>query len=258
MMLPLVPVEEFLRVRHLVRINPMISKTAMLPLVKGLQWKEVRDGLDAKPALIGVRDKRGRTWLHLACGVDITGRPASAVRDGIRLAELLLERGIDLNDAAFTEENFRATPLWYAIAFGKNLELARFLLKRGADPNSCMFAAAYNDDVAAIRLLAQHGADIDPVTEGATPFLFAVQWSRFKGAEALLKAGANANFQDARGVTALHCMLKKGSDKKHIRMILSYGARTDLADKKGATAASIMMRKRDLDFRRMLQGSAQS
>src|SRR5262245_14394788 len=42
------------------------------------------------------------------------------------------------NDAAFTEENFRATPLWYAIAFGKNLELARFLLKRGSDTIACL------------------------------------------------------------------------------------------------------------------------
>jgi ankyrin repeat protein len=234
----------------------MISKTAMLPLVKGLKWKEVRNGLTAKPELIGVRDKRGRTWLHLACGVDVTGRPAAAVRDGIQLVELLLARGLDLNDAAFTEENFRATPLWYAIAFGKNLELAKFLLKRGADPNYCMFAAAYNNDSAAVRLLAQNGAEIDPVAEGATPFLFAIQWSRFKGAEELLRVGASPDYQDSKGMTALHYMLKKGTDKKHVRMVLGYGARTDIENKAGATAAAIMMRKKDHDFRRMLQGAS--
>jgi hypothetical protein len=229
----------------------MISKTAMLPLVRELRWKEVRDGLIENPDLIGVRDKRGRTWLHLACGVN-KERAASA-RDGIKLVEILLERGLDLNDAAFTEENFRATPLWYAIAFGKNLELARFLLKRGADPNSCMFAAAYNNDAAAIRLLAQYGADIDPETEGSTPLLFAVQWSRFKGAEELLKLGGDPNYQDSKGTTALHCMLKKGSDKKYIRMFLGYGAKTDIKNNAGVTAAAIMMKKRDPDFRRMLQ-----
>jgi hypothetical protein len=31
----------------------------MLPLVKELRWKEVRDGLTENPDLIGVRDKRG-------------------------------------------------------------------------------------------------------------------------------------------------------------------------------------------------------
>jgi hypothetical protein len=114
----------------------MISKTAMVPLVKEFRWKQVRDGLAEKPELIDVRDKRGRTWLHLACAVDLsTGQP-SAVRDSIRLAEILLGRGIDINDAAFTEEDFRATPLWYAVAFGKNIALARFLLKRGSDPTT--------------------------------------------------------------------------------------------------------------------------
>src|SRR5690242_4206045 len=105
----------------------MISKTAMEKLVKELRWKEVRDGLAENPDIVNVRDKRGRTWLHLACAVDMHKRRA-AVRDTVRLAELLLERGLDINDAAFTEENFKATPLWYAVAFGKNIVLARFLL----------------------------------------------------------------------------------------------------------------------------------
>src|SRR5205814_828912 len=170
----------------------------------------------------------------------------------IRLADLLLEHGLDINDAAFTEENFRATPLWHAIAFGKNIDLASFLLRRGSTPDYCMFAAAYNDDAAAIRLLAKNGAEIDPEAEGATPVLAAVQWSRFKAAEELLKCGANPDYQDSKGMTALHCMLKKGTDKKYIRMILGYGAKTNIKNKVGMTASSILMKKRDPDFRRMV------
>jgi uncharacterized protein len=229
----------------------VISKTAMLPLVKELRWREVRDGLDENPDLIGVRDKRGRTWLHLACGIDVTGRAAAAVQNSIQLSDILLARGLDINDAAFTEQNFKATPLWYAIAFGKNIDLARFLLRRGSNPNYCMFAAAYNDDAAAVRLLAKNGAEIDPEAEGATPLLFAVQWSRFKAAEELLRCGADPNYQDSKGMTALHCMLKKGADKSYIRMILGYGAKTDIENKAGVTATAIMMRKKDQDFRRM-------
>jgi len=168
----------------------MISKTAMLSLVKELRWKEVRDGLTENPDLIGVRDKRGRTWLHLACGVDITKRQAEAVRDSIKLAEILL---------------------------------------------------------------AQNGADIDPEAEGATPLLSAVQWSRFKAAEELLKRGADPNYQDSKGMTALHCMLKKSVEKKYVSMFLEYEAKTDIKNKAGLTAAAIMVRKRDPDFRRMLQ-----
>jgi uncharacterized protein len=209
----------------------MISKTAMLPLVKQLRWKEVRDGLAENPDLLQIRDKRGRTWLHLACAVDVSER-AAAVRDSIRLAEILLDRGLDINDAAFTEENFRATPLWYAIAFGKNIRLAELLLARGCDPNSCMYAAAYNDDAAAIRLLADHGAEIDPVAEGSTPLLAAVQWNRLKAIDELLTHGADPNYQDSKGMTA---------------------ARTDIPNKSGLTAAAIMMKKRDPDFHGMLK-----
>jgi ankyrin repeat protein len=226
----------------------MISKTRMLSLVKELRWQEVRQALAENPRLLAVRDKRGRTWLHICCAVDI-GKRSGEARDSIKMAELLLKQGIDINDAAFTEDNFRATPLWYAVAFGKNIDLASYLLRRGSDPNSCLFAAAYNHDTAAIRLLIKHGADIDPVTEGATPFLFAVQWSRFEAAQELLKLGADANYQDSKRMTALHYMLKKGTDKKYIRMLLDYGARGDIRNKDGMTAAAIMMKKRDADFR---------
>jgi ankyrin repeat protein len=190
----------------------MISKTTMLSLVKELRWKEARDGLAERPDLVHRGDKRRRTWLHRTCAVYVSGRQAAA-RDSIRLAEVLLSRGLNVNDAAFTEENFKATPLWYAIAFGKNIPLAKLLLSRGSDPNYGMFAAAYNDDGAAIRLLADHGAAIDPEAEGSTPILFAIHWSRFKAAEELLKRGANPNYQDSTAMTALHCMLRKASIK---------------------------------------------
>jgi ankyrin repeat protein len=79
-----------------------------------------------------------------------------------------------LNEAAFTEGEWKATPLWYAIAFGRNHALAKYLLERDADPNHCLWAAAFNRDVAAIKLLVAHGAAVAPVAKDASPFLFAV------------------------------------------------------------------------------------
>jgi ankyrin repeat protein len=230
----------------------MISKTAMLSLVKELRWHEIQEALDENPSLIGVRDKRGRTWLHLCCGIDISKRDGTAGRDTIKVAEILLRHGLDINDAAFTEGHWKATPLWYAIAFGKNLDLARYLLRHESDPNHCLFAAAYNNDCAAIRLLLKNGAAVDPEVEDATPFLFAVQWSRFEAAEELLKLGADPNYQNSRETTALHLMLKKGTDKKYVRMILDYGARLDIKNKEGLTAAAIIAKKRDPEFRKLL------
>jgi uncharacterized protein len=230
---------------------PKISKTAMLPLVRQFRWQEVQEGLAENPGLIAVRGKRGRTWLHECCAVDVSNRGPQAVRDSIKLAEVLLDRGLDVNDASSTEGEWKGTPLWHAITFGRNLELARYLLERGSDPNHCLWAAAYNNDPAAIRLLVENGADLDPGFEDATPFLFAVQWSRFEAAEELLKLGADPNFRSSKGMTALHHLLKKGSDKKHVRMLLDYGARTDIEDKDGRTAAEIMSKKRDPDYQKM-------
>jgi ankyrin repeat protein len=232
----------------------MISKTRMLPLVKDLKWREVEEALAGNPSLFGVKDERGRNWLHVCCGVKIKERGLRPA-DSIKTAEVLLNAGLDINREAFREENpeFRATPLWYAIGHGQNLKLAEFLLERGSVPHYCMWAAAYNDDAAAVRLLVANGAAVDSPAEDSSPFLFAIQWSRFAAAEQLLKFGANVNFQDPKKKTALHYLLKKGSDKKYVRMLIQYGARGDLKDAKGATAAEIMTRKRDPDFRKMAQ-----
>jgi ankyrin repeat protein len=229
----------------------MLSKTAMLPLVKEFEWKAIREGLKENPDLIKFGDKRGRNWLHVCCGVDVSRLDCAAVRNSIRLADLFLELGLGLNDPAFTEKDFKATPLWYSIAFGKNLDLAEHLLKRGCEPHNCLFAAIWNNDLAAIKLLIKNGALVDEEAEGSTPFLGAVLWSRFATAEELLKLGANPNHRDSKGMTALHYMLKKSSDKQHFRMILRYGARVDIADKNGVTAAAIMRRKKDPEFREM-------
>ena len=228
----------------------MISKTRMLPLVKDLRWREVSQGLSENPALLGVRDERGRNWLHLACGVKVKERGLQ-VGDSLKTAEVLLNAGLDINQEAFREPDFKATPLWYAIAHGQNIKLAEFLLARGSVPHYCMWAAAYNNDAPAIRLLVANGAEINASAEDATPFLFAIQWSRFAAAEQLLKLGADVNAQNSKKVSALHCLLKKGCDKKYFRMFIQYGARGDLKNATGVTAAEIMSRKRDPEFRKM-------
>lgn len=97
----------------------------------------------------------------------------------MRLAEYLLGAGFDVNAPAFVEGAFQATPLWYAISRGRNLSLARLLLKNGSTPEYSLWAAAFADNVGAIDLLIGNGASVDPVTEDETPFLGAIKWSRF-------------------------------------------------------------------------------
>ena len=231
----------------------MVSKTRMLDWVRSFQWRDVGAGLDETPALLGFRDERGRGWLHLCGMVNARDRGLDPA-DSVRTADVLLARGLDINAAAFTEGAWRATPLWCAIAWGRNMTLAAHLLKLGCDPNHCLFAAAYNHDLEAIRLLAAHKAVIDdPSDEGETPFLGAVKWSHFREAEELLEHGADVNARDRKGMTALHLMLRKGSDARHIAMLLVHGASVDIAGADGMTAAQIMSRKRDPAFRRLAE-----
>jgi uncharacterized protein len=226
----------------------VVSKTALLNLVKAFRWRDVARGLDENPALLGYRDDRGRGWLHLCCGVDVKAKSTLPVKDSVRLARLLIDRGIGINTPAFTEGAWHATPLWYAVGRGHNLVLAKYLLEEGADPNHCLWAAVHGNDFAAIKLLVRHGATIDPVVEDATPFLEAVKWSHFDAARVLLGLGADVNFQDTKKMTALHYMLKKGSDLENIRMLIDHGARGDLSDQQGVTVAQIMRKKRDPEF----------
>ena len=72
-----------------------------------------------------------------------------------------------------------------------------------------------------------------------------MKYSKFQAARILLEAGANPDYIDSRGRTALHCMLAKNSDLKYYRMFVEHGARGDIADRSGKPAAEIMRRKRD-------------
>jgi len=223
----------------------MVSKTSLSESVRAHNWREVGEGLAARPDLLQATDEKGRNWLHHCCRSPLGDRDSA---DSIRLADLLLDLGLGLETPAFTEGEWRATPLWFAISWGRNLPLAAHLLKLGSTPLYCLFAAIWNEDRAAIRLLLEHGAPVDEPGGGETPLLGAVAWSRFGPAEALLAAGADPNARNAKGDTALHLMLRKGSAIEHLRLFARHGARGDLSGADGRTAAEILRRKRDPEF----------
>jgi len=147
------------------------------------------------------------------------------------------------------EGPFKATPLWYAISRGRNLPLARWLLKKGSTPEYCLWSAGFQDDVDVIDLLIDSGARVDPVAEDETPFLGAIKWSHFAAAERLLHHGANVNFRNSKGMTALHFLLRKRSDRKHIAMLLGYGADPTIRNAEGESPLDMVAHRRDQALR---------
>jgi ankyrin repeat protein len=222
-----------------------MSKTRLFQAIKALDVDAVAALLEATPELIRVTDDRRRSPLHFLCS--LPADPETSSRS-LALARRLLDAGLDVNAPAFVEGVFQATPLWYAISRGQNLPLARFLLKHGSTPENSLWAAAFADNVEAIDLLVKSGASLDPVAEDETPFLGAIKWSRFTAAERLLRHGANVNFQNSKGVTALHMVLKKNSDRKHVEMLLRHGADPTIRSKDGKTSLDLVARRRDKTY----------
>jgi hypothetical protein len=224
----------------------MASMTGLRDAVRHWRSAAVAELLHESPELRAHRDPRGRGWLHIACMV-MPEPPARTVAAGVATVDVLLDLGFDLNAAAFTEGEWRATPLWHAVSRGRNLRLAAHLLARGADPGYCLYAAAWASDLEAIDLLVAAGAPVDErsAENGATPFLWAVSTSHFDAARALLAHGADPDAQDRYGQTALHLMLAKNSPTEHIAMVIRAGARLDVPDAQGRTAAARLARKRD-------------
>jgi ankyrin repeat protein len=90
---------------------------------------------------------------------------------------------------------------------------------------------------------------VDALHEEGTPFMAAIKWSHFEEADVFLELGANPDVKDKDGATALHLMLKKGSDPEAIAMVIRHGARGDIPDADGKTARDILRRKRDPAYR---------
>jgi hypothetical protein len=111
----------------------MVSKTSLTELVRAFDVDGVLAGLDARPDLLGVRDDKGRTWLHLAAAQPVEGDPARAAAT-VALAEGLLARGLDIDAAAFTEGEWRATALWFSVSRGRNPALGRVPAGAGLQP----------------------------------------------------------------------------------------------------------------------------
>jgi ankyrin repeat protein len=229
-----------------------VSKTRIIESVKRLDVASTRALLREKPELIGVTDRAGRNLLHIACSA--SGKKLKAADTvAVRMATLLLDNGMEIDVPVGRDA---CTALFFAVARARNPALVKLLLERGAKvtnaPGGGLFAAGWWEDIDILKILLRAGAPIE-VVEGVTPFLACWCWKRFDAAQALALAGANVNYQDGKGKTALHHGLEKDYAPALLRWLVDHGASPDIADRDGVTPRVKASRKRAAKYHSLFE-----
>lgn len=185
------------------------SKSALFAAAKRWDAAKIASILAASPELVAATDPKGRAAIHLACAVK-PGGAGLGEPNGIATVAALLEAGVGLETEVPMDEDegdFRATPLWHAVARGENPTLVRFLLGRGADASTCLWAAVWRDDAVLCAALLDAKPRLDLRAHGETPIVYAARLQRLRTLDLLITAGADPGIPDAHGRTAVDIAL---------------------------------------------------
>ena len=229
-----------------------MSKTRVIEAVKTLDFESTRKLLDANPSLLTVVDRQGRNLLHLACSASC-GKLEVSEALSARLVNFLLDRGMDIESPVGRDA---CTVLFFAVARGRNPTLVKLLINRGARaasaPGGGLFAAGWWEDIDNLDILISAGSPVDVVV-GITPFLACWCWKKFQAAKFLAVRGANVNFHDKKGKTALHHGIEKEFDPSLLKWLVEHGASPDILDHDGVSPRRKASRKRDKQYLAALQ-----
>ncbi|MGQ0646501.1 MAG: ankyrin repeat domain-containing protein [Gemmatimonadaceae bacterium] len=219
-----------------------LGASRFLEAVRHWDTVVVAEALRAHPDLAAATDRVGRSALHLCAATTVakSRRPTSA---SIATAKTLLKAGANVDavqQIPDDDEPFPASPLWHAIARGKNRALARFLLRQGANPDYCLWAVVWSDDVVTARLLHEHGANLDLTFHGETPLLYATRLRRTRMVKWLLRHGADPDIGDASGRTPLSYAVKRRYSLAEVEELLRHGANASVHALDGSTPRSLV------------------
>jgi ankyrin len=257
------------------------QQTALMWAVSTRQAAVVRQLLAAK-ADVHARTKVTSRYVLMCCqefqsdseGGDYTQEGGFtpllfAAREGdVESAGLLLDAGANIEDAAPT-----GTSALVLAAHSDQAQVAEYLLKRGADPNSngagytALHAAVVRANANVAKALLAHGAKtevrqtrgspskrysgfaLDKTMMGATPFLLATRGAQLEIMRALAAAGADVNATlDDRTTPIIAAARRQGrqgrgpSEERIVqamKLAVELGSRLDGIDAQGNTALHV-------------------
>lgn len=179
----------------------------------------------------------------------------AAVTDHVRsLTELLLERGVDLNNPS-TKDGW--TPLVFAASKG-NIFLMRQLLNRKPNParvdmrdrekKTSLWWATHHGMTDAAQLLIEHGANVsEGCGDGSTPLHEAVKKKNSKLVQLFASLGADVNTKVSNSSTLLIEAIRL-QDHDTTWVLLNAGARPNEQDANGKSALFYAIEKQDNDL----------
>lgn len=186
--------------------------------------------------------------LALSFGADVNGRLTEhhdsllhdAVKKGnLKVINYLVDRGADAYAADFI---YGATPFHMAAKNG-DLNIVEYFIDRGIDINvkdrldkTPLHYAIEHKQFEVCEFLAKNGADLNVERYGRTPLFEAIEQGDLALANTLLALGADVNYRDALGRTALQISGPK-IDMDFLRVLVSYGA--DINEKSGNSLTTI-------------------
>ena len=196
---------------------------------------ESSQGLDMMRVLLESEDKdimnlgddNGQTPLHYAAERDFT--------DGIKL---MVEYGVDTD----ITDNYGFSPYLWAVIAGQR-SATRLLLTLGVDVNSTSadgksalgWAASLGYSSIA-ELLVEKGADVMPMTRNTqmVPLEEAAACGNFLTVQLLLRFGADPNYRDRGGWSAIHWAAEEGH-LEVVRLLLKDGANVNAVSSYGTS-----------------------
>ncbi|MGD2090123.1 MAG: ankyrin repeat domain-containing protein [Candidatus Aminicenantes bacterium] len=222
--------------------------------------------LELDPRQVDFKDKKGKTLLFFAAEKGFAQLAAFLISKGAKVntrdkwnftplhealnketAEVLINKGAFLN----VKSNSGLTPLQRAV-YGLRLDVARFLVSKGATSNIFLDAAIGRFE----RIQQQvqrnpkivNNADVD----GWTLLHHAAVAGQYKIVDLLISKSANINAQTIKGETPLHLAVSQGR-KKIVKLLILKGARVNIKNKYGHTPLHIAKTNGDRKSAKLLE-----